>query len=405
MSYTPSQQILDRYADVLVNFALGGGRGVKKGEVVYIVAEENHKPLLFALNRAITKAGAHRIINYKPAEIGDQRLTRDFLDLASDEQLSFYADKYFSGIADQIDHYIGVFGDADPHVLKDADPKKLMQLRKTGKPFHDLLDQKEHAGKFTWTVGLYGTPEMAKEAGLSLEEYWEQIIRACYLEDTDPVATWRTVDAQVSEYRDRLNALSIEKLHVVGEDADLHIKLGEKRQWKGGGGANIPSFEVFTSPDWRGTEGWIRFNQPLYALGNRIEGIELRFKKGVVVEATATSNEKFLKEMIATEGADKIGEFSLTDSRLSKITKFMANTLFDENIGGKYGNTHIALGVAYKDCYDGNPNDVSKEEWERLGYNDSSVHEDLISTIDRTVTATLKDGRELVIYKDGQFQI
>src|SRR6185503_11404504 len=103
-------------------------------------------------------------------------------------------------------------------------------------------------------------------------------------------------------------------------------------------------------------------------------------------------NEKVLKQMIATPNADKVGEYSLTDRRFSRITKFMAETLFDENMGGKYGNTHLALGKAYHDCYEGDPSKVSKKEWEKLGYNDSSVHTDIISTAPRIVTAYLPGG-------------
>ena len=83
----------------------------------------------------------------------------------------------------------------------------------------------------------------------------------------------------------------IERLHVEGEDADLWISVGEQRRWLGGRGRNIPSFELFTSPDWRGTEGWIRFNQPLYRYGNLVKGISLRFEDGRVVEGPAEENE------------------------------------------------------------------------------------------------------------------
>ena len=107
--------------------------------------------------------------------------------------------------------------------------------------------------------------------------------------------------------------------------------------------------------------------------------------------------------MIATEGADMVGEFSLTDKRFSRITKFMAETLFDENIGGENGNTHIALGNAYHDCYEGDPSKLSKKDWAKLGFNDSSVHTDIISTAPRTVTAHMKDGTTKVIYRNGQY--
>jgi aminopeptidase len=192
---------------------------------------------------------------------------------------------------------------------------------------------------------------------------------------------------------------------VEGEDVDLRITIGEQRQWLGGRGRNIPSFETFTSPDWRGTEGWIYCNQPLYRYGNLVKGIRLGFADGRVTEASAQENEAVLTEMIATEGADRIGEFSLTDRRLSRITRFMAHTLYDENVGGTFGNTHIAVGRSYQDAYAGDPSKVPAERWEQLGFNDSTVHTDIVSTTDRTVTATLHGGGERVIYRDGEFQL
>lgn len=83
----------------------------------------------------------------------------------------------------------------------------------------------------------------------------------------------------------------------------------------------------------------------------------------------------------------------------------MGETLFDENTGGKYGNTHIALGHAYKDSYPGDLAKVKKEQWEKMGFNDSPIHTDIISTTNRTVTATLVGGKEMVIYKDGKFTL
>jgi aminopeptidase len=246
---------------------------------------------------------------------------------------------------------------------------------------------------------------MAKEARMPLKEYWGEIINACFLNEQDPIAKWKETYRGMEKYRQRLNKLSpnIDRLHIKSEDIDLWIKLGEKRQWLSGRGCNIPSFEIFTSPDWRGTEGWIRFDMPLYRDGNYADGIELWFKDGRIVKARAKVGEKFIKEMIATPGADKVGEFSLTDKRHSRIKKFMAETLYDENFGGKYGNTHIAIGSSFGDAYTGDPSKLTQKDRERLGYNDSSVHTDMFSTSKRTVTAHLKSGKTKVIYKDGQF--
>ncbi len=189
----------------------------------------------------------------------------------------------------------------------------------------------------------------------------------------------------------------------TGEDVDLKVQVGEARRWLGGRGRNIPSFEIFTSPDWRGTEGWIHCDQPLYRYGNLVRGIRLKFEDGRVTEASADENERVLQEMVATEGADRIGEFSLTDRRFSRITRFMAQTLYDENVGGEFGNTHIALGRAYQDAYDGDPGTLK-----RRGLGAARVQQlqrPHRRRLDhrRTVTATLSDGSERVIYRDGEF--
>jgi len=403
MAYVPSDVLLQRYADVMVNFALGGGAGIAKGDVVRIVAHESAKPLYAELRKAVLRSGGHVIGQYIPDDDEHFNFSKDFFDLASDDQIDFFPAKFMRGLVDEVDHQVSILSDSDLHALESVDPRRIMRNGLSMKPWMDWRTEKENAGRFSWTLGLYGTPAMAAEAGLSEEEYWQQIIHACFLDQEDPIARWREVNDQIADYVKRLNALSIERLHLLGEDVDLHISLGEHRQWVGGSGRNIPSFEIFTSPDWRGTEGWIRFNQPLYRYGNLVRDIRLEFAGGRVVKAEAAENESVLREMVATENADKVGEFSLTDSRFSRITHFMAQTLYDENVGGPFGNTHIAVGKSYHDCYDGDRSTVSREEWERLGFNESSVHTDIVSTADRTVTATLRGGGEREIYADGRF--
>jgi aminopeptidase len=405
MTYTPPAEILERYASVLVNFALGGGAGVQPGEVVRVVAPESAKALYVELNKAVWRAGGHVIGGFQPDDDDVTNLSRDFYELASDEQLDRFPASYMRGLVDEMDHQVSVLAESDPHALDKVDPAKIMRRGKSMRQLLDWRGEKENAGRFSWTLGLYGTPAMASEAGLSLEEYWEQIIHACFLDSEDPLARWREVGERLDRTRERLDALDIERLHVVGEDVDLWVSLGEKRRWLGGRGRNIPSFEIFTSPDCRGTEGWIYCNQPLYRYGNLVKGIRLTFSGGRVTEASAEENERVLTEMIATEGGDMVGEFSLTDRRLSRITRFMAHTLYDENVGGSFGNTHIALGRAYRDAYDGDPSELAPDQWEQLGFNDSTVHTDIVSTTDRTVTATLRGGEERVIYRDGEFQL
>lgn len=400
MSYQPSEEILEKYADVMINFALNGGEGVRPGEVVQLRVPEVAKPFLVALRRAVLKAGAHPLVFFTP-----DNMMREFFELANDDQLSFFPEKYYKGMIDQIDHTVAILAETDKKELDGIPSKKIMASQKALKPYMDWRRAKENAGDYTWTLSMYGTQAMADEVGMSLQEYWEQIIDACYLNEDKPAEKWKSLYEQLYAYRDRLDAMAIEKLRIEAPDTDLWVRIGDHRKWLGGSGRNIPSFELFISPDWRGTEGRIQFTEPLYRYGSLIEGAYLEFKDGLVTKATATKGEDLLKEMIAVENADKVGEFSLTDRRFSRITRFMGETLFDENVGGAFGNTHIALGSAYRDSFTGDPAAVDEAAWEEMGYNNSVVHTDIVATSDRKVTAFLKDGTQQVIYERGEFTI
>src|SRR5665213_2125510 len=381
--------LLKKYAQVMVLYAVNHGKGINKGDTVFLVGQECSKDLFMAIAKEIYDAGGNLITNYLPDSVRDNSLARHLLENGDDDQLSFFAKPYWQGLVDAIDHIVFIIAEPDIHVLEGVASSKISMMNSARAPYMAMREKKEQSGKLSWTLCLYGTQSMADEAGLSLEAYWEQIIDACYLRENDPVAKWREVQAEIESFKEKLDALQIEQLHIQGDDVDLIVKIGANRTWLSGGGKNIPSFEIFTSPDWRGTNGRIHFNQPLYYSGKRIAGVTLRFENGLVVESSATENEDALKEMIAQENADKAGEFSLTDKRHSRITKFMATTLYDENTGGEWGNTHIALGNAYKDTCAGDIRAISDEEWKEMGYNQCpKVHTDIVSTTNRTVTAT-----------------
>jgi aminopeptidase len=399
-SYVPSQEILDKYADVLVNFALNSGEGVKKGEVVQCVVPDIAKPLALALHNTILKAGAHPILRLVPSGFD-----KHFYQLASEEQLLFFPSDFIKSRVSLIDHTIGIIADVDPMELAEVDSSKIMKARNSKKLYRDWLDEKEVQGKYTWTIALWGVDAKAKEVSLTLEDYWKQIIKACFLDEKDPIKKWRDIAKFQNETLARLNDLRIDYLEVKGDDIDLKIGLGAEKIWNGGSGRNIPSFEFFTSPDWRRVDGWVKFNQPVYRYGQIISDVNFKVKEGLIIEAKAKKGDKFLQEMLKTKNANKFGEFSLTDKRTSRISHVMAETLFDENIGGPFGNTHLAIGKAYKDCYRGDASEVTLEEWEKMGYNDSAEHTDIVSTTDRTVIAYLTDGTSLVIYKDGKFTL
>jgi len=406
-TYQPSDEILAKYADLLVKFGLQSrdGKQLTKGSVVQFTVPEAAKPLYFHLQTALLKAGHHPMGVFLPSNDEQYNFSKNVFDHASKAQLEFFADKYYKGVNDQVDATIHIIADTDPNALANVDSKKIMLRSAAMKPAKDLRFKKIDAGKMVWTLGLYGTDAAANEAGLSTKEYWAEIIKACYLDAKNPVAEWKKINTIVQKTAQKLTDLQIKSVHMVGADVDLHVGIGKERAWRAGGGCNVPSYEVFTSPNFREVNGWIKFNQPLLRYGARIEGIELHFKDGKVIKATATKNEKLIKAMIKNTGADQVGEYSLTDARISRITKFMANTLYDENVGGTFGNSHLALGSAYRDCYVGDPAKVSSAKWQKIGYNDSDVHTDIMTTTDRTVTATLYDGTEKVIYEKGQFTV
>jgi len=398
--YQPSKTILKRYADVLIKFALWDGKGINTDDIVKLSIPESAKPLLPYLLTSVYEAGGHPIVDFQPEGFAKIRFKH-----ANNKQLLYYPKALYLEEIKTITHVVSIISTNDKYELKGIDSEKIMMRRNAADFYRVAHFNKEYRGELTWTVGLFGTQAMAKDVGMSLKEYWQQIIDACFLNDDDPISTWKKVFTEIEYIRSTLSNMPITSLHISGEDVDLTVSMGKNRKWLGGGGRNIPSFEVFTSPDWRGTNGTIRFNQPLYRYGNLIKDISLEFKDGLVTNATASENEKLLKDMIQVENANKIDEFSLTDKRHSKITKFMGETLFDENMGGEFGNTHIALGMAYKDTHTNDPSTIADDIWEELGFNDSAVHTDIVSTTNRVVEATLTDGSQKIIYENGMFTL
>jgi aminopeptidase len=158
------------------------------------------------------------------------------------------------------------------------------------------------------------------------------------------------------------------------------------------------------SPDWRGTRGVFYADQPSFRNGNIVRQVRLEFRNGRLARAGAKEGGDFLKKQLALDpGASRVGEFSLTDRRFSRIDRFMANTLFDENYGGAHGNCHIALGSSYGNTYAGDPRRLTGTLKDKLGFNDSALHWDFVNTEKKRVTAILADGSRVVVYENGEF--
>jgi len=396
--YTPSDEILQKYSHVLVNFALWSWIWVKNGQVVYIQIPQSAEAFLPFLYEAVLWAWCHPIVDLVPTY-----LQKVFYDKASDEQLNRIPTETLLWRLQDIDHKICIISHEDKYLLEEISPDKILIRETAFKHIKKSLIEKEVNGEFTWTMWLYGTESMAQEAGITIETYREQIIEACFLNDENPINKRKETYESLDMIMNHLNSLSVDYLQVIGQDVDLKIWIGKHRKRLTWSGRNMPSFEVFISPDCRITEGWIRCNQPLYIQWKMLTGIELKFLNGLLVDSRATQHEDVLSEIVAIWWMNKIWEFSLTDARLSKITKFMWETLYDENMWGEYGNTHIALWDSFKQSYPWDPNSVNQNQWDDRWYNESSLHIDLVSTSDRTVVATMTDWSQQIVYQHGRF--
>lgn len=396
-----TEKHLTRYAEVLLwGLKTARERRYRKGNVVLIRFDPAAVRLAEILQARILDMGMHAI----PRMGLTATMERNFFGKAERGQLAFQ-------VPGEKELHENLHGSIFLHApeslthLSGVDPKKIGFATVSRKYLREILEKREEEGEFGWTLCTLPTEELAKQAGLSIADYAKQIIKACYLDRRDPLSEWKSVHRQASAVKNWLNSLDVSCYHVESDGCDLTLRPGKMRKWIGISGHNIPSFEIFTSPDWRGTEGYYLANQPSFRSGNYVEGVRLTFEKGKVKSAGAKRGQEFVEKQLSMDrGASRIGEFSLTDRRFSRIDRFMADTLFDENFGGRYGNCHIALGASYSDTYSGDRADLTKEMKRRLGFNDSALHWDLVNTEDKTVTARLASGKQIVVYEKGIFR-
>lgn len=391
---------LQRYAQVLIwGLKTARAEKYKKGDIVLVHYDLAALPLAEVVYSQLLDMG----LNPVQRATLTPKMEHDFYTISNNKQLIFNTPGD-EGLFKAINGSISLRAPDSITHLSDVRPEKIGKKAVAHKYLNDILDRREAEGKFGWTLCLYPTTELARHAGLTLEEYSDQILQACSLKKTDPVAWWKTIYNDAQAIKKWLNSMKVMSYHIESEHVDLKVTPGHKRKWVGISGHNIPSFELFLSPDWRGTEGSFYADQPTYRSGNYVKGVRLHFKTGSVVKASAEQGEEFLIKQIAMDnGANKLGEFSLTDKRFSKISTFMANTLYDENYGGKSGNCHVALGASYSDTYDGDAAELTPDKKKDLGFNDSALHWDLINTEKKRVVAQLVSGKRVTIYEAGMF--
>ncbi|MFA6030524.1 MAG: aminopeptidase [Elusimicrobiota bacterium] len=395
--FTPAQ--LERYADTLLWGITTARPSFRKGESVLIRFDVSALPLAEAVHRKTLERGWNPVLRLQPTPA----MEKDFFTLGGSEQRRFVPGGE-KELFESLQGLIALRGPASLTHLKSVDAGRIKETTLARKPYRDIFDRSEEKGRFGWTLCTYPTEELARQAGLTLKAYAEQVVKACFLDDKDPAKRWRDIHRDVMGIKKWLQSLKIRTLRVESRSMDLEVKLGERRRFLGISGHNIPSFEVFTSPDWRGTRGVYYSDLPSFRNGNYVKGVRIEFKNGSAAKVSAKQGEDFVRKTLATDpGAGRLGEFSLTDVRFSRIDRFMADTLFDENFGGRHGNCHVAVGNSYSDTFDGDPARLTKALKTRLGYNESALHWDLVNTEDKRVSAVTTGGKRVLVYEKGRF--
>ena len=396
------QMQLDKYADVLLwGLTTSRSEPLRNGEVIVVRCDAQALDLAEAVYAKLIRRRLNPVIRLLPTPSMDLTLYED----GSPMQLSFVAPGDRE-LTENLGGLISILAPASLTHLSGVDPDVFGIVQKSRKFLRDIMDHREEQGRFGWTLCLYPTQALAEQAGTGVKEYAKRIAGACLLNEAEPEKNWQKLWREAQEIKAWLSGLPIDTFRVETANMDLTVGQGQHRRWVGITGHNIPSFELYTSPDWRQTEGTYYADLPSYRTGNLVRGVRLTFSKGQVVEVDADQGREFVLKQIAMDpGASRVGEFSLTDARFSRINTFMAHTLFDENFGGEHGNCHLALGSSYADTYDGDPAMLTQESKEALGFNSSALHWDLVNTEPKVVTAKLRGGSSRVIYENGRFAL
>ncbi|MGH2558188.1 MAG: aminopeptidase [Thermomicrobiales bacterium] len=361
----------ERWANVLVDYSVE----VKTGDTVAIVGEVAAEQLLRAIYRTVIERGGLPVL--MPGLDG---AASDLLRLGSDEQLQFVSPlERFA--REEADVLIRVAATSNTRANAELDPDRQSVHALARAELTQTFMQRAAEGTLRWTGTLFPTAAYAQDADMGTEEFTDFFLRACKLDQADPIAAWRAVAARQARLIAWLEGKS--EIHVVGPDTDLVLSYAGRRWNNSDGHRNFPSGEIFTGPVEDSTNGYVRFSYPVVTAGREIEDIRLRFEDGTVVDATAARNEAYLISMLdSDDGARRLGEFAFGTN--FDITRFCKNILLDEKIGGAI---HLAVGAGYPDTG---------------STNRSAIHWDMICDV-RQGGRVEVDGQPFLV--DGQYVV
>jgi aminopeptidase len=347
---------------------------LKRGDRFLILTSVPGLPLAREVYREALALGALPAVRTLHPEL-DELLYR----FGSDDQVKFVPE-YEKQELESLNARLAIRGDDNVMTLAGVDPARLTIGRQARRPLMERMMARKAVGELKNCLTQYPTSGSAQEAGMSLAGYEEFVFRACFADRPDPIAAWRELSREQQAHVDFLD--NVKTLQVEGPGTDLTLSV-EGRKWVNSDGkANFPSGEVFTGPVEDSVEGRIRFDVPTLFSGKAVEGIELEFKAGKVVSASAVRGDEMLQSALDTDAGSRfLGEFAFGLNY--GITRATRNILFDEKIGG---TMHLAVGAGYP---------------ETGSHNRSAIHWDMIK--DMKQGRVIADGK--LVYEGGRFTV
>jgi aminopeptidase len=388
---------LARYADLAVRV----GANVQEGQTVFVLTQVEHAPLARALAQAAYKAGARYVdVSYR-----DPHVRKAMIELGSDETLTYTPDwlktlwRAASGNA-----LIATTGDPEPELMADLDGERVGRAQM--KELTEIMRGQMAERTVNWTGVAFPNEGWAEKVfgEPDVERLWEAVALCTRLDEADPVAAWRDHMARLESRAAKLTELKFDSLHYTGPGTDFKVGLLDGARWMSAlfhtatgieYVPNMPTEEVFTSPDSRRAEGTIRSTQPLALLGDVVEGLQLTVKDGKIVEVNADKGADVVRGQLGSdERASYFGELALVDgtSRVGKTGITFFDTLFDEN-----ATCHIAYGFGIPEVFEGEPDD---------GMNVSTVHTDfMIGGPELNVDGITRDGKSVPILREDTWRL
>ncbi len=404
------ERSLERYAELIVR----KGCNVQPGQILYMGADVQSCDFAVKVAEAAYEAGAR----YVQVDLNDERFQRARI-AESEERFLDHVPRHVPVRMDEAVEEQGAMvrlvGSGDPSVLAGLDAERAnrcrLALHKAVQRFHD-----EGIGRSAvqWCVASAATIGWAESIFDDLkgeparEELWRQLLKIVRADRDDCLAAWDRHSDDLGRRSEALNRLGLDRLMFTGPGTDLTVGLSERARFEGGQARsqrgkdfipNLPTEEVFTTPDWRRTEGNVRVTRPFLVNGTLIQNLVMKFEKGVLVDFNADTGADVLKAYVdSDEGARRLGEVALVgvDSPVYQSGHVFREILLDENAA-----CHIAVGNAYKSCIDDGVN-LSKKELEEIGCNSSTAHTDMmISNEEVNVIGVTRDGGEVELLREG----